>query len=134
MWLVLTAMRRPMTILVAVLAVALASVLALRQMKVDIFPTVGEPQVFVAQPYGGMDPSQMEGFLTYYYEYHFLYITGIEHVESKKHSGRGPDEAGVPPGHGHEPGDGRSGRVREPRPLLHAAGNRAAVHHALRRG
>jgi multidrug efflux pump subunit AcrB len=80
-------MRRPMTILVAVLAVALASALALRQMKVDIFPTVGEPQVFVAQPYSGMDPSQMEGFLTYYYEYHFLYITGIEHVESRSIQG-----------------------------------------------
>jgi multidrug efflux pump subunit AcrB len=34
-----------------------------------------------------MDPSQMEGFLTYYYEYHFLYITGIEHVESKNIQG-----------------------------------------------
>src|SRR5207244_770394 len=39
--------------------------------------------IYVAQPYGGVDPAQMEGFLTYYYEYHFLYITGIEHVESK---------------------------------------------------
>ena len=29
----------------------------------------------------------MEGFLTYYYEYHFLYITGIEHVESKNIQG-----------------------------------------------
>ena len=41
----------------------------------------------MAQPYGGMDPAQMEGFLTYYYEYHFLYITGIEHVESKSIQG-----------------------------------------------
>src|SRR5207249_1546202 len=30
---------------------------------------------------------QMEGYLTYYYEYHFLYITGIEHVESKSIQG-----------------------------------------------
>ena len=29
----------------------------------------------------------MEGYLTYYYEYHFLYITGIEHVESKNIQG-----------------------------------------------
>jgi multidrug efflux pump subunit AcrB len=41
----------------------------------------------VAQPYGGMDPAQMEGYLTYYYEYHFLYIAGIEHVESKNIQG-----------------------------------------------
>src|SRR5215468_8757191 len=87
MWLVLMAMRRPITIVVAVLTVVLASVLAVRSMKVDIFPKLGAPAVYVAQPYGGMDPSQMEGYLTYYYEYHFLYITGIEHVESKNIQG-----------------------------------------------
>jgi len=87
MWLVFTAMRRPITILVAVLAVALTSIMAIRQMKVDIFPKLGAPAIYVAQPFGGMDPSQMEGYLTYYYEYHFLYITGIEHVESKNIQG-----------------------------------------------
>ena len=51
------------------------------------FPQVGDPAIYVAQPYGGMDPAQMEGFLTYYYEYHFLYITGIDHVESKSIQG-----------------------------------------------
>src|SRR5437763_5779037 len=85
--LVQSAMRRPLTILVAVIAVALGSVLALRQMPRDIFPTLGIPTIYVAQPYGGMDPAQMEGYLTYYYEYHFLYITGIEHVESKSIQG-----------------------------------------------
>src|SRR3989442_2655183 len=87
MWLVYTAMRRPITILVAVLTVALASYLAIRTMKVDISPQLGAPSIYVAQPYGGMDPSQMEGYLTDYYEYHFLYITGIEHVESKNIQG-----------------------------------------------
>src|SRR3989441_412372 len=87
MWLVLTAMRRPVTILVAVISVALTSIMAVREMKVDIFPKLGAPAIYVAQPYGGMDPSQMEGYLTYYYEYHFLYITGIEHVESKNIQG-----------------------------------------------
>ena len=80
-------MRRPLTIMVAVIAVALGSVLALRQMPRDIFPTLGIPTIYVAQPFGGMDPAQMEGYLTYYYEYHFLYITGIEHVESKSIQG-----------------------------------------------
>ena len=87
MWLVFTAMRRPITILVAMISVALAAVMAIRQMKVDIFPKLGAPAIYVAQPYGGMDPSQMEGYLTYYYEYHFLYVTGIEHVESKNIQG-----------------------------------------------
>ncbi len=87
MWLVLGSMRKPVAIFVAVLAVALAAVLALSRMAIDIFPKLGTPQIYVAQPYGGMDASQMEGFLTYYYEYHFLYITGIEHVESKNIQG-----------------------------------------------
>jgi multidrug efflux pump subunit AcrB len=87
MWLVRIALRRPVTILVAVLSVALCAALAARRMRVDIFPDLGSPTIYVAQPYGGMDPSQMEGFLTYYYEYHFLYITGIEHVESKSIQG-----------------------------------------------
>src|SRR5262245_33977742 len=87
MWLVLTAMRRPITVLVAVLAIGLMAATAVQRMKVDIFPQLGAPAIYVAQPYGGMDPAQMEGFLTYYYEYHFLYITGIEHVESKNIQG-----------------------------------------------
>src|SRR5256886_5183234 len=87
MWLVLAALRRPITIVVAVISIALCSYLAIRRMKVDIFPNLGAPAIFVAQPYGGMDPAQMEGYLTYYYEYHFLYITGIEHVESKSIQG-----------------------------------------------
>src|SRR5215475_4654063 len=85
--LVQVALRRPFTIIVLVIAVALGSVLALRQMPRDIFPTLGIPTIYVAQPYGGMTPAQMEGFLTYYYEYHFLYITGIQSVDSKSIQG-----------------------------------------------
>src|SRR5881296_447309 len=81
------ALRRPLTVLVAVIGVVLGATLAVRQMPRDIFPTLGIPTIYVAQPFGGMDPAQMEGFLTYYYEYHFLYITGIEHVESKSIQG-----------------------------------------------
>ena len=81
------AMRRPVTILVTVAATILGAILTLRQMPRDIFPNLKIPVIYVAQPYGGMDPAQMEGFLTNYYEYHFLYITGIEHVESKSIQG-----------------------------------------------
>src|SRR5438067_825495 len=66
-----------------VVAVALLGFLAIDRMSRDIFPDLGVPVLYVAQPYGGMDPAQMEGFIVNYYEYHFLYITGIEHVESK---------------------------------------------------
>jgi multidrug efflux pump subunit AcrB len=87
MRLVLAALSRPLTVMVALVAVALCAVLALLRMPVDIFPQVGDPAIYVAQPYSGMDPAQMEGYLTYYYEYHFLYITGIDHVESKSIQG-----------------------------------------------
>ena len=81
------ALRRPWTVLVAVLAILLTAWMATKQMARDVFPSLGVPTIYVAQPYGGMDPLQMEGYLTYYYEYHFLYITGIEHVESKSIQG-----------------------------------------------
>jgi multidrug efflux pump subunit AcrB len=87
MWLIRASMRRPITILIVVAGVALTSILAVQRMKVDIFPDLGTPVIYVAQPYGGMDPAQMEGFIANYYEYHFLYVTGIEHVESRSIQG-----------------------------------------------
>jgi len=87
MWPIRAAMRRPITVLIIVLGVALMSLLAVQRMKVDVFPDLGTPVIYVAQPYGGMDPAQMEGYIAFYYEYHFLYITGIEHVESKSIQG-----------------------------------------------
>ena len=99
------ALRRPWTVMVAVLAVMMACAVALRPkaldrallgwgielplqtMKVDIFPALNLPVIYVCQPYGGMDPAQMEGLLTNYYEYHFLYISNIHHVESKNIQG-----------------------------------------------
>ena len=87
MRLVESSMRRPFTVIVLIVALLLASGFAIKKMARDAFPTLNVPTIYVAQPYGGMDPSQMEGYLTYYYEYHFLYITGIEHVESKSIQG-----------------------------------------------
>ena len=83
MWLIRAALRRPVTVLVAVVAVALTAVFAVSRMRADIFPDLDLPVIYVAQPYGGMSPAQMEGYITYYYEYHFLYVNGIESVESK---------------------------------------------------
>jgi multidrug efflux pump subunit AcrB len=89
MWLVRVALRRPISVLIAVIAVALCSILAVNRMRVDIFPNLNLPVIYVAQPYGGMSPAQMEGYLVYYYEYHFLYINGIQSVEDKSIQGNG---------------------------------------------
>src|SRR6187401_586380 len=98
------ALRRPLTVLVALVALTFGFCLAIGKpvceqlgvkypaglpegMDVDIFPALNLPVIYVAQPYGGMDPAQMEGYLTNYYEYHFLYISGIHHVESRNIQG-----------------------------------------------
>ena len=123
--LVQPALRRPLTVIVLVIALVLGAWVALQRMTRDIFPPLGIPTIYVAQPYGGMDPAQMEGYLTYYYEYHFLYITGIEHVESKSIQGASIMKLQFHPGHGHVPGDVGGDRLREPRARLHAAGDGA---------
>lgn len=81
------ALRRPVSIIVLVLGIIIFSVLAIRKSSIDIFPAVNAPTIYVAQTYGGLSPQQMEGFITSYYEYHFLYITGIKAVESKSIQG-----------------------------------------------
>jgi len=87
MKLIIAALRHPITILVTVIAILFFSYLAIRNTKIDIFPRLGLPTVYVAQPYGGLSPEQMEGFITSYYEYHFLYITGVKYVDSKSIQG-----------------------------------------------
>lgn len=83
MWLLDSALRRPVTVIVAIVAVALGAVLALVSMRYDIFPNLNLPEIYVVQPYGGMSPSQMEGYLVDWYEQHFFYIDGIASVESQ---------------------------------------------------
>ncbi|MEG1230433.1 MAG: efflux RND transporter permease subunit, partial [Flavobacterium sp.] len=87
MKLITAALRHPITVLVAVIGIVFFSYISIRKSKIDIFPTLGLPTVYVAQPYGGLSPEQMEGFVTSYYEYHFLYITGVKYVDSKSIQG-----------------------------------------------
>ncbi|MGH7781218.1 MAG: efflux RND transporter permease subunit [Candidatus Binataceae bacterium] len=89
MWLVRIALRRPIAVLVVVLALVLGGGLALFRAPVDIFPDLRVPVIYVSQPYAGMAPDQMEGQFVQYYEYHFLYATGIEHIESQSIQGLG---------------------------------------------
>src|SRR5215469_5059962 len=89
MWLIRAALRRPVTVIVFAVALALVSVVALLRTRIDILPGLDLPTIYVAQPYGGLSPQQMEGFITYYYEYHFLYINGIQSVEARSIQGTG---------------------------------------------
>src|SRR5258708_38972578 len=71
------------------MAAILTGLMAIGRMPRDVFPNLGVPVLYVAQPFGGMGPAQMEGFMVNYYEYHFLYSPGIEHVERKSIQGVG---------------------------------------------
>ena len=53
-------------------------------MRVDIFPSINAPQIYVVNNYAGMDPSQIEGIVTNVYEQNFQYVDGIKAIESKK--------------------------------------------------
>jgi multidrug efflux pump subunit AcrB len=81
------ALQKPITVLVSFIAILFFAWLSIRSMKIDIFPRMGLPTIYVAQPYGGLSPEQIEGFVTSYYEYHFLYVTGVKYVESKSVQG-----------------------------------------------
>jgi multidrug efflux pump subunit AcrB len=87
MWLIRAALRRPIMMMVLAVSLALCSILAVTRSRIDIFPDLNSPVIYVAQPYGGMSPAQMEGYVSYYYEYHFLYINGVQKVEAKSIQG-----------------------------------------------
>jgi multidrug efflux pump subunit AcrB len=83
MWLINLAMGRPITIVVFVITALFAAFLSVKGMKIDIFPNLNMPVIYVVQPYGGMDPAQFEAFIVAHYENHFLYVSGVDHIESK---------------------------------------------------
>jgi len=90
-------------------------------MRADIFPDLDLPVIYVAQPYGGMSPAQMEGYITYYYEYHFLYVNASR-ASSRNRFRHQPAEADVSRRHRHGGGAGADHRLRESSPRLHAPG------------
>ncbi|HEX4610475.1 MAG TPA: efflux RND transporter permease subunit [Urbifossiella sp.] len=81
------ALRNPVTVMVGVVAVLVGSGLAAYRTRVDVFPALNQPVIYVCQPYGGMTPQQMEGLLTSYYEFHFLYVNAVHHIESRNIQG-----------------------------------------------
>ncbi|GAB4029471.1 efflux RND transporter permease subunit [Spirosoma jeollabukense] len=81
------ALTKPITVIVALAGVILFAVLALLQIPVDIFPRLNLPTIYIAQPYGGMTPAQMEGFIATRYQNQLLYVSGIKAVEVKNIQG-----------------------------------------------
>ncbi len=77
------AMRRPVTTLMMVVALIAGGALAFSRMRVDIFPSMNTPKIYVFLDYVGMSPDQIEGFIVNQLELLFQYVDGVEDINSK---------------------------------------------------
>ncbi len=77
------AMRRPVTTIMLVVALVSGGVLAYERMRVDIFPALNVPKVYVYLDYVGMSPEQMEGFIVNQLELYFQYVDGIKDIKTR---------------------------------------------------
>jgi multidrug efflux pump subunit AcrB len=87
MKLILFALRKPITVLVVVAALFFFGIRAMNTIKVDIFPQLDLPVLYIAHPYGGFTPTQMETFFAKQYINVLLYVNGIKSIETKNVQG-----------------------------------------------
>lgn len=85
--LIRTALRKPITILVIVASLFYFGVGAVRTIKIDIFPNLNLPVIYISQPFGGYTPDQMESFFGKQYVNLLLYVSGVKSIESKNIQG-----------------------------------------------
>jgi len=85
--LIASALSKPIAILVIILGLVIFSILALFNIPIDIFPKLNLPTIYIAQPYGGMTPQQMEGFIATRYQNQLLYVSGIKDIDVKNIQG-----------------------------------------------
>jgi Cu/Ag efflux pump CusA len=76
-------MRHPVTTLVLAVGLISAGGLAAYRMRVDIFPSLNTPKIYVFLQYSGMRPEQMEGFVACQFELLFQYVEGIKEIKSR---------------------------------------------------
>ncbi len=77
------AMRHPVTTLMMVVGLISGGVLAYNKMRVDIFPALNVPKVYVFLDYVGMSPDQVEGFIVNQLELYFQYVDGIQDINTR---------------------------------------------------
>jgi multidrug efflux pump subunit AcrB len=85
--LITSALRRPISVIVLVAALVLFGIMAVIRINIDIFPSLDIPTIYVSQPYGGLSPQQMEGFVSTNYQNIYLYISGIKSIETSNIQG-----------------------------------------------
>jgi len=81
------ALRRPIAIMVAVMAIGLFSYNAIKKINVDIFPEVELPVIYIAMPYGGLSPAYMDGFMANEFQKVLLFVSGVKDIDFKSVQG-----------------------------------------------
>jgi len=81
------ALRKPITILVLAAGLLFFGIKAINTIKIDIFPKLDMPVIYVSHPYGGFTPAQMETFFAKQYINIFLYVNGVKNIETKNIQG-----------------------------------------------
>ena len=82
-----TALQRPITILVIVAGLFFFGINAVRTIKIDIFPDLNLPVIYVSHPYGGFTPDQMEAYFGKQYVNLLLFVSGVKSIEVKNIQG-----------------------------------------------
>ncbi len=85
--LIRAALRKPITILVVVMSLFFFGIKAVRTIKIDIFPSLDLPVIYISQPFGGYTPNQMESFFGKQYVNLLLYVSGVKSIETKNIQG-----------------------------------------------
>ncbi|KIC90287.1 efflux RND transporter permease subunit [Flavihumibacter sp. ZG627] len=81
------ALRKPVAIIVVVLAIGYFSFLVVRKINVDIFPKIESPAIYIAMPYGGLTPSYMDGFMANEFQKVLVFVSGVKDIEFKSIQG-----------------------------------------------
>lgn len=81
------ALRKPISIMVAVMAIVFFSVIAVKNINVDIFPEVESPAIYIAMPYGGLSPEYMDGFMANEFQKVLLFVSGVKEMDFKSIQG-----------------------------------------------
>ena len=85
--LIRTALRKPISIIVMVAALFFFGINAVRTIKVDIFPDIDLPVIYLSHPYGGFTPDQMEAYFGKNYVNLMLFVSGVKNIETKNIQG-----------------------------------------------
>jgi len=87
MGLIKSALRRPITIMVIVAGVFFFGINAVRNIKIDIFPDLNLPVIYLSHPYSGFTPDQMEGYFGKNYVNLMLFVSGVKNIETRNIQG-----------------------------------------------